>query len=85
MKVSRRRFVFAAVGMAAVPAAAQALTAERYPVRPVRILVGYPPGGASDITARLIGQWLAERLGQPFVIENRPGASGNIATEATPP
>jgi tripartite-type tricarboxylate transporter receptor subunit TctC len=56
--------------------------AQAYPVRPVRLLAGFPPGGAVDIVARLIGQWLSERLGQPFVIENRPGAGGNIATEA---
>src|SRR6266478_6477246 len=53
-----------------------------YPTRPVRIIVGYPPGGTTDIVARLLGQWLSERLGQPFVIENRPGAGSNIATEA---
>ena len=57
-------------------------TAQTYPTRPVRLIIGYPPGGSADITARLLGQWLSERLGQPFVIENRPGASTNIATEA---
>jgi tripartite-type tricarboxylate transporter receptor subunit TctC len=71
-----------AIGPLVVPTVACAATADGYPVRPVRIIVGYPPGGASDITARLIGQWLAERFGEPFVIENRPGASGNIATAA---
>jgi tripartite-type tricarboxylate transporter receptor subunit TctC len=57
-------------------------TAQSYPTRPVRFIIGYPPGGSADITARLLGQWLSERLGQPFVIESRPGASTNIATEA---
>ena len=57
-------------------------TAQTYPTRPVRFIIGYPPGGSADITARLLGQWLSERLGQPFVIESRPGASTNIATEA---
>ena len=57
-------------------------TAQTYPTRPVRLIIGYPPGGSADITARLLGQWLSERLGQPFVIESRPGASTNIATEA---
>ena len=56
--------------------------AQAYPTRPVRIIVGFPAGGATDILARLMGQWLSERLGQPFVIENRPGGGGNIATEA---
>jgi tripartite-type tricarboxylate transporter receptor subunit TctC len=57
-------------------------TAQTYPTRPVRFIIGYPPGGSADLTARLLGQWLSERLGQPFVIESRPGASTNIATEA---
>ena len=57
-------------------------TAQTYPARPVRLIIGYPPGGSADITARLLGQWLSERLGQPFVIDNRPGAGSNIATEA---
>ena len=76
----RRREVIAGLGSAAAwPLAARAQT---YPTRPVRLIVGFAPAGASDITARLIGQWLSERLGQQFVIENRPGAGGNFATEA---
>jgi tripartite-type tricarboxylate transporter receptor subunit TctC len=65
-----------------VPVLAQGARAEVYPLRPVRLLVGFPPGGPNDTLARLMGRWLSERLGQPFLIENRPGASGNIATEA---
>jgi len=57
-------------------------TAQSYPTRPVRLIIGYPPGGSADLTARLLGPWLSERLGQPFVIESRPGASTNLATEA---
>jgi tripartite-type tricarboxylate transporter receptor subunit TctC len=75
------RLLLLAVCFAALPAVAQTGSTKSYPSRPVRVIVGYPPGGASDITARLMSQWLSERLGQPFVIENRPGASGNIATE----
>ena len=67
--------------LSAIPANAQTTSTRPYPSRPVRVIVGYPPGGANDIIARLMGQWLSERLGQPFVIENRTGASGNIATE----
>ena len=82
MRLPRRHFLHLAAGVAALSVASPLVWAQAYPTRPVRWIVGYPPGGATDITARLIGQWLSERLGQPFVIENRPGASGNIGTEA---
>jgi tripartite-type tricarboxylate transporter receptor subunit TctC len=82
MTFPRRTFLQLAAGAAALPAVSRIARAQVYPSRPVRIIVGFPPGGISDISARHMGQWLSERLGQPFVIENRPGAGGNIATEA---
>jgi tripartite-type tricarboxylate transporter receptor subunit TctC len=82
MKLPRRRFLHFAAGFAALPVIPSIARAQAYPTRPVRIIVGAPPGGGTDITARLIGQWLSERLGQPFLIENRTGAGGNIAAEA---
>ena len=78
----RRQFLHLAAGAAALPAVSRIAWAQTYPARPVRLIVGFAPGGANDILARLIGQWLSERLGQPFVIENRPGAGSNIGTEA---
>src|SRR5262245_56280653 len=78
----RRQFLHLAAGAAALPIVSRFAWAQTYPTRPVRIIVGFPAAGGTDITARLIGQWLSERLGQQFVIENRPGAGTNIATEA---
>src|SRR5437870_5600841 len=78
----RRQFLQLAAGAAALPAVARFARAQAYPSRPVRLIVGYPPGGGSDILARLVGQWLSEHLGRPFVIDNRPGAGTNIGTEA---
>src|SRR5215510_10806494 len=82
MNLSRRNFLHLAAGAATLPAVSCIAWAQNYPTRPVRIIVGFAPGGGLDITARLIGQWLSERLGQPFIIENRSGAATNIATEA---
>jgi tripartite-type tricarboxylate transporter receptor subunit TctC len=82
MKLVRRRFLHLAASAAALPAVSGIARAQAYPTRPVRIIVGFAAGGPTDLTARLLGQWLSERLGRQFVIENRPGAAGNIATEA---
>jgi len=81
MKLPRRKFLHLAVGAAAFPAVSHVASADTYPARPVRLIVPFPPGGGTDIISRLISQWLSERLGQPFVIENRPGAATNIGTE----
>jgi tripartite-type tricarboxylate transporter receptor subunit TctC len=82
LKLPRRKFLHLAAGAAALPTMPRIARAQNYPMRPVRLIVGYPAGGGTDIVARLIGQWLSERLGRPFIVENRPGASTNIATEA---
>ena len=81
MKLARRDFLHLA-GAAAVLPAARAARAETYPSRPVRMIIGFPPGSAPDIIGRLTGQWLSDKLGQQFVVENRPGAASNIATES---
>src|SRR3977135_558610 len=82
MKLPRRAFLHLAVGAAALPTAPWNARAQPYPERPVRIIVGFAAGGQIDIIARLIGQWLSDRLGQQFFIDNRPGAASNIAAEA---
>ena len=82
MKLLRRQFLHLAAGAVALPTVSCIALALDYPTRPVHVIVGYPPGSGPDIEARLIGQWLSERLGQPFIIENRPGAASNLATEA---
>src|SRR5262245_40787960 len=82
MKLPRRQFLHLAAGAAALPAVSRIARAEVYPSRPVRIVAGFAAGGAVDIVARLMGQWLSDRLGQQFIVENRPGAGGNIAVEA---
>jgi tripartite-type tricarboxylate transporter receptor subunit TctC len=81
MKLPRRQFLHLAAGAVALPAVSRIAGAQSYPTRPVHIVVGFPPGQAADISARLLGQWLSERLGQSFVIDNRPGAASTIATE----
>jgi tripartite-type tricarboxylate transporter receptor subunit TctC len=82
MKLPRRNFLHLAGGAAALPAVSRIAKAQAYPTRPVRIMVGFPAGLAGDAGARLMGQWLSERLGQQFVIDNRPGGGANIGTEA---
>jgi tripartite-type tricarboxylate transporter receptor subunit TctC len=82
MNLPRRQFLHLTAGAAALPAVARIARAQTYPSRPIRVIVPFAAGGQADILARLIGQWLSERLGQPFVIENRPGGGTNIATEA---
>src|ERR1700692_1724231 len=81
MKIPRRQFLHLVAGAVALPAVSRIARAQTYPTRPVRLIVGFSPGGGFDIYARLMGQWLSERLNQPFVIENRPGAGSNIGTE----
>src|SRR5262245_17392729 len=82
MKVARRTFLHLTAAAAALPAVSRVAGAQTYPSRPVRLVVGFAAGSSPDILARLIGRWLSERLGQPFIIDNRPGAGGNIGAEA---
>src|SRR5262249_56278495 len=82
MNLSRRQFVYLITACAALPVVSRVARAQTYPSRPVRMIVGFAAGGSADIMARLMGQWLSERLGQQFIIENRPGAGTNIATAA---
>jgi tripartite-type tricarboxylate transporter receptor subunit TctC len=81
MKISRRQSLHLVTGAAALQVMSRIASAQSYPAKPVRIVAGYPPGGASDLYARLIGQWLSERIGQQFFVDNRPGAGGSLATE----
>jgi tripartite-type tricarboxylate transporter receptor subunit TctC len=82
MKRRRRRFLHLAAGAMALPAVGRSTRAQAYPSRPIRLILGYAPGGAPDIVARLTGDWLSRQLGHAVVIENRPGAASNIGTEA---
>ena len=82
MTLHRRRFLRLAGAAVAMPAVSRGAFAQAYPARQLRLIIGYPPGGSADITARLIAQFLSERLGQPFIVESRPGAGTNIATDA---
>jgi tripartite-type tricarboxylate transporter receptor subunit TctC len=82
MKLPRRNFLHLAAGAAVLPAASRIARAQAYPARPVRLLIGFAPGGTQDVIGRLLGQWLTERLGQQVIIENWPGAASNIAAEA---
>src|SRR5262245_66124919 len=81
MKLPRRQLLHLAAGAAALSTLSRTANAQAYPTQPVRIIVGFAPGSGSDILARLMAQWLTERLGQPIVVENRPGAGGNVGTE----
>jgi len=81
MKIKRREFLYLATGAAGLPAVSRTVAAENYPARSVRIIVGFAPGSTSDILARLMGQWLSVRFDQQFVVENRPGAGGNVGAE----
>jgi tripartite-type tricarboxylate transporter receptor subunit TctC len=81
VKLPRRNFLHLGASAAALPAIARIAKAATYPTRPIHLIIGFPPGGPNDILARLMGQWLSERLGQPIVVESRPGASGNVGTE----
>ena len=82
MKLPRRQFLNLAAGAAALPAVSRMAAAQTYPTRPIRIVVGYTPGGAADIMTRIIGQWLSERLGQSVIIENKPGGGTNLSVQA---
>src|SRR6516162_3195369 len=82
VKLPRRKFLLLAAGAVALPAVSRIAKAQAYPTRPVRMIVGFGPGGATDIIARIVAQQLSQRLGQTFVVENRPGAGTNLATEA---
>src|SRR5205823_11856533 len=82
MKLPRRGFLRLTAGAVALPYASTIASAQSYPAKPVRLIIGYAPGGSADITARLMAQWLTERLGQTFIVESRPGAGSNIGTEA---
>ena len=81
--LGRRKFLQLAAGAVALPSFPRVARAQAYPTRPVRIIVGYPPGGANTTVARFVAQWLQERLAQPFIVENRPGAANNLATESS--